>query len=171
MTKVKSELVSANNWLTRAGTYFDGSQVVFPHKFLLVPMTLASEAIIEFRAHENIGQKIKHGLVVVTMIRIAETAYFKYLSEIINFQANKKIKVCHNCVRGKVCGTRMGELRRKANRNIIHKMEDGKCIDFEDLSIVEEYYDECFKLQLVGSIEILPIQFSLCHSCARKYSN
>lgn len=45
----KKELVSANDWLQKAGSYIEGERVVLPHKFLLVPMTLASEAFVEFK--------------------------------------------------------------------------------------------------------------------------
>ena len=169
---VKTELVSPNDWLQKAGAYIDGENVVLPHKFILVPMTLASEAIIEFRRHENIASKIKYGLVVVTMVRIADTIFYNKLVNILN-EANSSVpNICQHCIRGQICGTRMKEYRQAANKNIIHKMENDEYINFEDLDVVENYYGEVFNLPLMDPISFPEKKnLKLCGNCKKKWKN
>lgn len=99
------DLILANDWMEKAGAYVGDLGVILPHKFLLIPLTLASEAIIEFRKHDNLGQKIKYGIVVVTMVRIADTEYYKYLAGAINSQNSGMVGIYHNFIRGGLCGT------------------------------------------------------------------
>ena len=167
---LQKELVSANDWLQKAGAYIDGDRVVLPHKFLLVPMTLASEAIIEYKQHENIGAKIKFGLLVVVMIRIADTAFYNNLAKLMN-QANPNVpNICQHCIRGQICGTEMKSYRQEANKNIIHKMENNEIINFNDLEIVEKYYNEIFKLPLMDPVSFPEKKdLRLCNLCSKKW--
>lgn len=167
----KNIITSANNWLVKAGAYLDNDEVNLPHKFLLVPMTLASEAIVEFRKHKDIGSRIKHGLVVVSMVRIAETAFYNWVSTILNNNNESVPNICQHCVRGQIFGTNLKELRRVANRNIIHKMERGTCevIGEKDLNIVEFYYAEIFKLPLMGPVSFPERTLKLCDYCKKKW--
>ena len=169
---VKAELVSSNDWLQKAGAYIEGERVVLPHKFLLVPMTLASEALIEYRQYENIASKIKYGLVVVVMIRIADTAFYKNLVKILNQASPNVPNICPNCIRGQICGTEMKSYRQAANKNIIHKMENNEIINFDDLEIVEKYYSEIFKLPLMDPISFPERKnLKLCDACRKKWGN
>ena len=169
---VKAKLVSPNDWLKRAGAYIDGENVVLPHKFLLVPMTLASEAILEFRKHENIGSKIKFAIVVVTMVRIADTVFYNKLVKLLN-EANPSVpNLCQHCIRGQICDTKMKAYRQFANKNIIHKMENDEFINFEDLEVVENYYSELFKLPLMDPISFPERKnLKLCGNCKKKWKN
>ena len=169
---VRAELVSPNDWLQKAGAYIDGENVVLPHKFLFIPMTLASEAILEFRQQDNIGSKIKFALVVVTMVRVADTVFYNKLVKLLN-EANPSVpNLCQHCIRGQICGTQMKEYRQSANKNIIHKMENDEIISFKDLEIVENYYNELFKLPLMDPISFPERKnLKLCGTCKQKWKN
>ena len=133
-------------------------------------MTLASEAIIEFNKDENLSSRIKHGLVVVVMVRIADTAFYKKIAKIINQKSPSMPNICHNCIRGQLWNTNMKIYRQLANKQIIHKMESGIPLNNKDLEIVDKYYNEIFKLPLVD-----PITFNgkknlqLCERCKKKF--
>lgn len=147
-----------------------GDSIVMPHRFLLIPMALASESILEFRESRSIGDKIKAGLVVVTMIRIADTAFYKTVASALNSANPNKPNLCHNCLRGQICQTSMKVLRGKANSNVIHKMEDDEGISFEDLEVVEGYYNEIFRLPLMDPIKFPEAKsLKLCQSCRKKW--
>lgn len=70
------EIVSANNWLSKAGARLRGERIELPHHFVLVPLTIASEAIVDFRKYDDLTPKIKAVLVVATMVRVADTAFY-----------------------------------------------------------------------------------------------
>ena len=166
-------ITSANDWLVKAGAHLVGDQVIMPHKFLLVPMTLASEAIVEFRKHEDIGSRIKHGLVVVSMVRMADTAFYKTVSNILNNQNKSTPNICQHCIRGQLCGTNMKNYRQIANKQIIHKMEsgNGEVVTKKDLDVVELYYEEMFKLPLIDPISFPERKgLSLCQNCKKKWA-
>ena len=167
---LQKELVSANDWLQKAGAYFEGKRVVLPQKFLLIPMTLASEALVEYKQHENIGAKIKFGLLVVVMVRIADTVFYNNLVKLLN-QANPNFpNICQHCIRGQIFGTEMKSYRHAANKNIIHKMENNEIINFNDLEIVEKYYNEIFKLPLMDPVSVPEKKgLILCNSCKKKF--
>lgn len=170
--KAKEELVSANDWLSKAGAFLDGDSVVLPHGFLLIPMTLASESILEFRKAENIAAKIKSGLVVVTMVRIADTAFYTKVASVLNAENPSLPNLCHNCIRGQICKSQMKTFRKAANSHVIHKMESGEVINFNDLGIVEKYYSEIFNLPLMNPIQFSETQnLKLCDRCKRKWRN
>ena len=164
-------ITSANDWLVKAGAYIVNDKAILPHKFLLVPMTLASEAIVEFRKHKDIVSRIKHGLVVVSMVRMADTAFYNLVSAILNNNNQSVPNICQHCIRGQICGTNMKELRKVANRNIIHKMESGTCevITEKDLNIVELYYAEIFNLPLMDPISFPDRKIKLCDYCKKKW--
>ncbi len=166
-------ITSANDWLVKAGAHLVGDKVILPHKFLLVPMTLASEAIVEFRKQKEIGSRIKHGLIVVSMVRMADTAFYKTVSNIINNQNKSTPNICQHCIRGQLCGTNMKKYRQIANKQIIHKMESGTVgmITKEDLEMVEPYYEEMFKLPLIDPISFPERKgLSLCQNCKKKWA-
>ncbi len=167
------EIISPNNWLKKAGAYIDSNdKLVFPHKFIAVPMTLASEAIVEFRKNKDLASKIKNGLLVVVMVRIADTAFYKKIAEIINQQSPSTPNLCHNCLRGQLWDTKMKTYRQVANRKIIHKMEGGIPINNMDLEIVEKYYNEIFKLPLIDPISFKNKKgLKLCERCKKKFNH
>lgn len=146
---------SPNDWVHKAGGRQNGLEFILPHKFLLVPMTVASEAILKFRAVEDLNSRIQYGIVVVTMIRIADTAFYNNVAKMImSSSTNKKsgIVVCEHCLRGQLWPNRMKELRQAINKRIIHKMEDGLPINVDDLEFVEQYYGEIFKHPLTNPV-------------------
>ena len=142
-----------NSWFERAGAFINGLTLQPPLKFLLVPMTIATNSIIDFRKSKNIADKIKFGSSVVMMVRNADTAYFRFIVEHF-FKEQAKLSgyvICEHCIRGQLWPNKMKVYRQLANRNIIHKMESGgiTVINFEDLDIVEKYYNEMFKQPLM----------------------
>ncbi|MFV8249896.1 hypothetical protein [Bdellovibrio bacteriovorus] len=145
---------SPNDWITKAGGHQSGSSFILPHKFLLVPMTVASEALLKFREANDLTERIRYGCTVVLMVRVADTAFFKSVADMI-VAANKGsgLVVCGDCLRGHLWQNNMKELRQAANRRIIHKMEEGLPINNEDLEVVEAYYEEIFKHPLTGQIK------------------
>lgn len=142
-----------NSWIERAGAIIDGLKVELPLEFLLVPMTIATNALVDFRKSKNIADKIKFGTTVVTMVRSADTAYYRFIVDQF-FKAQAKLSgnaICEHCVRGQLWPNRMKEYRRLANKNVIHKMESGgiTVVNFDDLEIVEKYYNEMFEQPLM----------------------
>lgn len=162
------EITSANNWLTKAGVKFDSNLTAeMPLPSICLPMTLASEAIVSYRNAEALNEKIKNGLVVVTMVRIAETAYFIQIAKKLSEVNPEKIKVCQHCIRGQLWKTEIKTLRQQANKQIIHKMEEGLPINAQDLEIVEKYYGEVFKHPLINPSLPDSINIELCQKCAK----
>lgn len=163
-----SKIVSPNDWLTAAGATVENGQIRLPLDFLLVPMALASEAIVEFRKATALNDRIKHGLVVVTMVRIADTAYFTAVANMLYEGNNKKYRICEHCIRGSLWPTKMKEYRKEANQLIIHKMEKGLPVNNGDLEVVEKYYEEMFKHPLMNPIKWDKATVTMCSNCAKK---
>jgi hypothetical protein len=157
-----SNIVSPNNWLTKAGATVENGKIILPLNCLLVPMALASEAIIDFRKATTLNDRIKHGLVVVTMVRIADTAYFTRVANMLYEGNNKKYQICQHCIRGSLWPTKMKEYRKMVNQVIIHKMENGLPVNNRDLEIVEKYYEEMFKHPLMNPIKWDNATLAMC---------
>ncbi|MCJ8290391.1 MAG: hypothetical protein HRT58_12060 [Crocinitomicaceae bacterium] len=161
---------SPNNWLERAGAKTENGQLLLPINCLLVPMGLASEAILNFKKSDNLNDRIKFGIVVVTMVRIADTGYFRRVAKMIR-EGNKQseICVCEHCLRGQLWTTEIKKYRKQVNSNIIHKMEEGLPINEDDLKYVELYYDEIFKHPLTNPISWEGKNgLQMCPSCLKK---
>jgi hypothetical protein len=164
------QIISPNNWLKKAGARLEDEQLILPLKCLLVPMALASEAILDFNKSESLNDRIKYGLVVVSMVRIADTAYFRRVAKML-LEMNKpaKISICEHCIRGQWWPNEMKKYRKMVNETIIHKMEDGLPINNEDLKVVESYYNEMFKHPLTNPITWEGKNgLDLCPSCIKK---
>lgn len=160
-------LHSANDWLTKAGARIQANRVILPHTYLLVPLTLASEGIVDFRAAKNLSERIKHAVVVALMVRIADSAFYNVLAKMLNAANPHQQNLCGNCLRGQICGTKMRDLRREINTKIIHKMESAIVIEDSDLSAIERYYEEIFRLPLVDPVEFPERKITLCQKCAQ----
>jgi hypothetical protein len=153
------QIISPNDWLKKAGARLEDGQLILPLKCLLVPMALASEAILDFNKSESLNDRIKYGLVVVSMVRIADTAYFRRVAKML-LEINKPAKIWTN---------EMKKYRKMVNETIIHKMEDGLPINNEDLKVVESYYNEMFKHPLTNPITWEDKNgLDLCQSCIKK---
>ncbi|EGQ7854882.1 hypothetical protein M5225_004658 [Vibrio vulnificus] len=162
-------IVSPNNWMIKAGAHVvESNRLVLPLQCLLVPMGLASEAIVSYRNSDALNERIKHGLVVVTMVRVADTAYFTGVARMLYEHNKKKVKICEHCLRGQLWPTKIKEYRQKANKNIIHKMEQGLPINNTDLEVVELYYEEMFKHPLINPIHWPSSTFERCQKCVGK---
>jgi hypothetical protein len=133
-------------------------------------MGLASEAILDFKKSDNLNDRIKYGIVVSTMVRIADTGYLRRVAKMI-LEGNKhnKINVCEHFLRGQLWATEIKKYRKQVNENIIHKMEEGLPINEDDLKYAELYYDEMFKHPLANPISWEEkIELHMCSSCAKK---
>ena len=165
------KIESPNDWLVKAGAKPVDDGVILPIQCLLVPMTLASEAIVSYRAANSLNEWIKHGLVVVTMVRIADTAYFIRVAKMIldRQEAANNTSICQHCLRGQLWPTEIKKYRQQANKNIIHKMEEGLPINRTDLEVVELYYEEIFKHPLTNPIswDERP-GLDMCQNCRKK---
>ncbi|WEM43837.1 hypothetical protein PTW35_08695 [Photobacterium sp. DA100] len=163
-------IISPNDWMIKAGAKIVGdNQLALPLNCLLVPMGLASEAIVSYRQSEALNERIKHGLVVVTMVRVADTAYFSRVAKMLYEHNGKKIKICEHCIRGQLWPTKIKEYRQKANKNIIHKMEQGLPINNIDLEVVEKYYEEMFQHPLTNPIHWPAVNgLQRCNKCTQK---
>ena len=167
------QIISPNDWLKKAGARLEGEQLILPLKCLLVPMALASEAILDFDNSESLNDRIKYGLVVVSMVRIADTAYFRRVAKmLLEINRPSKISICEHCIRGQLWSNEMKIYRKMVNENIIHKMEDGLPINNEDLKVVELYYNEMFKHPLTNPITWKGNNgLDSCPSCIKKNKN
>ena len=162
---------SPNNWLRKAGAHVVNNKLVLPHDFLLVPMTSASEALLEYRKSKTLNDRTRHAMTIAATVRSADTAFYNAIAGMLNKQNPNKPKICHNCIRGQLFGTRMKELRKQINNNIIHKMDDDQVmINPDDLDIVEEYYEEMFKLPMMDPITWSEMKnMKLCQRCRKKW--
>jgi len=164
---------SPNDWLRKAGAYVVDSRLILPHDFLVVPMTFASEALLEFRNSNTLSERTRHAMTVAVAVRIADTAFYSAVAEMLNRRNPNRPNICHNCIRGQLCGTRMKELRQKANARIIHKMENARglgMISPDELPLVEEYYEEMFNLPLMDPVSWPGRKkMKLCQKCKKKW--
>ncbi|MHC1623289.1 MAG: thioredoxin domain-containing protein [Candidatus Methanospirareceae archaeon] len=162
---------SPNNWLRKAGAHVVNSKLVLPHDFLLTPMNSASEALLEYRKSKALNDRTRHAMTIAVTVRNADTAFYNAVAGILNKQNPNKPNICHNCIRGQLFGTRMKELRKQINRNIIHKMDNDQImLNPDDLYIVEEYYEEMFKLPLMDPITWPGTDnLKFCRSCRKKW--
>lgn len=146
--------------------------VGLPRPQISISLTLASEAMEEFKKANTLNERIKHAQVIVGNIRKVDTAYHRYIADILNKNNHNKPNICEHCIRGKLFNTNLKEYRKNANKNIIHKMEDmkGGLITEKDLEVVELYYDEIFKLQFIYTIHIPAMEgVPLCDKCKEKW--
>jgi hypothetical protein len=163
------QIHSSNDWLVKAGAKYEQGRLELPIKSLLAPMTLASESIVSFRNSTNLNDRIKHGIVVVSMVRTADTAYFTKVAKMIAERNNRILILCQHCIRGKLWPTKIKKYRRLANQNIIHKMEKGLPINNNDLKVVELYYEEMFKHPLMNPISWgRQSGMKMCPDCLKK---
>lgn len=164
---------SPNNWLRKAGAYVVNKQLVLPHDFLLVPMATASKSILEYRKSRNLDDRIRHAMAIALAVRNADTAFYNAVADMINGQNPKRPNICEHCIRGQLFRTRMKELRKQVNESIIHQMDKNNImINPKDLGIVEEYYEEMFKLPLMNPIHTQEIKgLRLCNKCKKKWGN
>lgn len=137
-----------------------------------MPMALASEAIVSFRESDSIADRIKHGLVVVIMVRTADTAYFIRVADLLKERNEREVFICQHCIRGSLWNTDMKRLRQEANKKIIHKMERGLPINSDDLLVVEKYYEELFKHPLTNPISWPTVTgMQRCQYCRKKHQD
>jgi len=162
---------SPNNWLRKAGAYVVGKKLILPHDFLMVPMTTASEAIMAYRESRNLNDRMRHAMTIAVAVRNADTAFYSAVADMLNRRNADKPNICQYCIRGQLFRTRMKELREQVNKNIIHKMDRTKImINPDDLKIVEDYYEEMFKLPLIDPIHIPETKsLQLCKKCRKKW--
>jgi predicted peroxiredoxin len=161
---------SPNNWIVRAGAYVSDGKIVMPHKFLLIPLALASEAVEIFNKENSWKKRLESVQAIAINVRNAETAFFRKVSEIIN-EINKngsKIEICEKCIRDNLFDTNLKEIRRAVNSKIIHKMESGEAILMEDFHFAIDYYNEIFKLPLINPIHWEAKTFKPCKDCLEK---
>src|SRR5690606_23753537 len=135
---------SDNDWLRRAGVYAKDGKVELPHEFLVLPMTIASKAVVAYHADTSLQNRIAQSLVISLMVRSADTAFFNAVAAQLTSVTPHSPNICHNCLRGQLFKNRLKEIRRLVNRHIIHKVEDGTGIGptLEHIPLALEYYDE-----------------------------
>ena len=162
---------SPNNWLRKAGAYVVNKKLILPHDFLLVPMTSASEAIMAYHKSRNLNDRIRCAMTIAVAVRNADTAFYSAVADMLNRRNVDKPNICQHCIRGQLFRTRMKELRKQVNKNIIHQMDNDKImINPDDLRIVEEYYEEMFKLPMMDPIDIPETKgMRLCQTCRKKW--
>ena len=165
---------SDNDWLRRAGIRWENGQLILPHAFLVLPMTIASKAVVSYNSDDSLANRIAQALIISVMVRSADTAFFTAIANQMNAANPSQPNICHNCLRGQLFQNRLKELRALVNKKIIHKVEDGSGIGptSEHIPLAIEYYDEMFTLPLVPPTsweERSGIQ--LCQRCAPKWKN
>ncbi len=163
---------SDNDWLRRAGTRLEGGKLVLPHSFLMLPMTIASKAVVAYNADTSLANHIAQALVISIMVRCADTAFFSFIADKFNAASPPGAHVCHNCLRGQLFPNRLKELRALVNKHIIHKVEDGSGVGptLDHIPTAIEYYNEIFTLPLTDPISWeARSNMKLCHKCTRDY--
>lgn len=167
-SQLVSIIKSPNGWLQRAGAYVDDqSRMQLPHKFLIMPMALASEAVEKYNSSDSYAEKIQAVQAIAINTRSADTVFFKRIAGILT-EANKgssRIKLCEHCVRGGLFPTDLKRLRHLVNDRIIHRMEKVSFIDQADFDLAVAYYDEMFKLPLMDPVDWNESHVQLCDRC------
>jgi hypothetical protein len=162
---------SDNDWLRRAGTRWENDKLVLPHAFLMLPMTIASKAVVSYNADSALANRISQAVVISVMVRCADTAFFNFVANLLNSASHGSPTVCHNCLRGQLFANRLKELRKSVNHHIIHKIEDGTGVGptLEHIPLAIQYYDEMFTLPLTDPISWPERRdMQMCQKCAAK---
>ncbi len=169
---VKSDdylITSPNDWIRKAGGHVKDGKMIMPHKFIIIPMAMASEAVEEYHKNSAWNSRLKCVFVITLSIRIVDTSVFRMLAKNLNEHWKGGIQICSDCIRNGVIDTNLTKLRKEINEKIIHKMENAFVIDSKDFHLALDYYDEIFKLPLMFPIHIKEKQgVPLCKRCLKK---
>lgn len=171
MNKKIIETHSPDQWIERAGGFVDDAgRLHLPHKFLLVSMAAAAEAVEAFKKNDSLMERMKNVLIIAMSVRSADTAYYQHVVDMLKkVPGNEKVSFCHNCLRGQLWPNKMKLLRREVNSKIIHKMESALMVDQKDFEFALQYYDEMFTHELVNPvIEWRAQDIKSCDKCAEK---
>ena len=180
---VNAEIVSKNNWLTRAGSFLDKEDNLhLPMNNILVSMTNASHCIEQYQESLSHDEKLRLVQTLALNVRSADTAYFKQWSKALvslNDQNWKSLFECFNCftktlspesLRAHVF-PQLKEIRELVNIKIIHSLENSITVKSEDFQVAFDYYDMFFQLNLMSYPAITNLQKLKCKECTRKLSS
>jgi len=162
---------SDNDWLRKAGTRWEDGKLILPHAFLMLPMAIASKAVVSYNVDSSLANRIAQSLVISVMVRCADTAFFNFIARSLNSVTHGGPTVCHNCLRGQLFINRLKELRKSVNHYIIHKAEDGTGVGptLDHIPLAIQYYDEMFTLPLTDPISCPERRdMQMCPRCTAK---
>ena len=184
---MSNEIISPNNWITRAGGHLTiDDKVHLPIKAILVPMHHASISIERYEKEKDKPQTMdivgKMQLIqnIGLNVRAADKTYFNEWSKMLiqkNINNNEVIALfgsCKNCFQSTLSPNSLREfvssklkiLSDQNNEKIIHAMDSGGMIRESDIHIVFEYYDEFLRLNLMFFPEIRSLQKKKCKECS-----
>lgn len=177
---VNAQIVSKNNWLTRAGAFLDEKDHLhLPMKHIVVSMTNASHCIEQYQESLPHDEKLRLVQTLALNVRSADTAYFKQWSKTLvssNDQNWKRLFECFNCftktlspesLRARVLPP-LNEAREHVNVKIIHSLENAITVKAEDFESAFTYYDLFFQLNLMSYPAIYNLQKLKCKECVKK---
>lgn len=177
MNNQNYKISSPNSWFTKVGIKVDDNgNMVLPMKFVILPISIASEGLEKYKDDLLWGEKIKIIQSVALNIRNAETAYFEKWSYSI-LESNKEtlpIFPCRECFNKTmspshlrlIASPQLSKLREEINKKIIHATENNFLVVPNIIDIVKNYYDEFLKLNLFyfSEIENIPVLFCKIHN-------
>ena len=173
-----AQIVSKNNWLTRAGAFVDEKDHLhLPMKHIAVSMTNASHCIEQYEESLPHDEKLRLIQTLALNVRSADTAYFKHWSKALvslNGQNWKRFFGCFNCFTKKLSPESLRahvlpplkEAREHVNVKIIHSLENAVTVRSEDFGVAFTYYDLFFQLNMMSYPAIHNLQKLKCKECA-----
>ncbi len=177
---VNAQIVSKNNWLTRAGAFLDKrDNLHLPMKHIVVSITNASHCIEQYEESLPHDEKLRLVQTLALNVRSADTAYFKQWSKALvslNDKNWRSLFGCFNCftralspesLRAHVLPL-LKEARELVNVKIIHSLENSVTVKSDDFEVAFTYYDLFFHLNLMSYPAVHNLQKLKCKECAHK---
>jgi len=176
--KQKYTITSPSNWFNKVGVKVnENGKMVLPMKFLLIPISIASEELEKYKEELLWGEKIKIIQSISLNVRNAETKYFESWSHSI-IMANQNfpsVFPCSECFSKTmspshlrlICNPELSKLREEVNNKIIHVTENNKILIPNLINQAKQYYGTFLKMNLFNfpkiKIEDVPILFCKKH--------
>ncbi|MEL7666499.1 MAG: hypothetical protein AAGU06_03700 [Candidatus Shapirobacteria bacterium] len=179
--KQKYTITSPSNWLNKIGVKIDeNGKMILSMKFVLIPISIASEELEKYKEELLWGEKIKIIQSIALNVRNAETKYFESWSQSIimanqNFPSTFPCSECFSKTMSPshlrlISNSELSKLREEVNNKIIHVTENNKILIPSLIDQAKQYYDAFLKMNLFHFPEIknMPILFCKKHEITNK---
>jgi hypothetical protein len=182
ISHMSAEIVSPNNWITKAGAYLSSEdKLVLPMKLTLVPLNNASKCIEEFEDNLQLDVRIRLVQTIGLNVRNADKAYFNEWSSILieknihNETAVHLFGGCKNCFQKSLSANALREhvspklkqLSDANNTKIVHSMDTGTILQETDFHVAFDYYNCFMELNLMHFPEVKSLPTLKCKTCEK----
>ena len=164
---MQATISSPNNWLNRIGCKVDPEGKLTLPSNIVLPMTLASEAVEHFRDATSLAEQSKNIQLIAFNTRSADSAFFSGIVDEFHKKRGGEL-ICQHCLRQGVSPS-LVQLRRTANKQIIHVMDQGglRGIHPSFFQIALDYYEELLKLPLLDPNQLMSVTIVPCKNCRK----